>query len=63
MVLLWFFSDPRQKCQKIPHSDPDEIVSAQVLDGGLSEEVDLDLVSDNFLGAPRVELGQAHRRY
>ena len=61
MVLLWFSSDPRQRCQKTPYSDPDGIVSAQVLDVDLPG--DLDLVSDNSLGPPRVEVGQAHRNY
>ena len=44
MVLEWFSSDLRQRCQKILHSDPDEIVCGQDLDDDLPE--DNDLVAD-----------------
>ena len=62
-MLQWFSSDPRQRYQKIPQSDPDETVS--VLHGGLSEEDDLE-VCDNYLASPRVPVGGekslAHRK-
>ena len=65
MELKWFSSGPRQRYQRTLHSDPDEIVAAPVLHGGLSE--DEDPVSDNSLVSPRLvldgEVAQVHRSY